>query len=94
MASSEWSDAGICKPDCPSSGKQSDGLQGDRFSSGIWSGDSTSIVKSSSDADIDRNDLFRIKQWMTALFDSDAPFFVEIRFASLIVERELSSAQR
>ena len=28
---------------------------------------------------------------MTALFDSDAPFFVEIRFASLIVERELST---
>ena len=70
--------------------KQSDGLQGDRFSSGIWSGDHEhrEIL---SDADIDRNDLFRIKQWMTALFASDAPFFVEIRFASLIVERELST---
>ena len=72
--------------------KQSDGLQGDRFSSGIWSGDHEhrEIL---SDADIDRDDLFRIKQWMAALFDSDAPFFIEIRFASLIVERELSTCK-
>ena len=60
----------------PHQGQQSDCLKRYCLTTGVWSGDDQ-LTELVAEADIDRNNLLRIKQRMSSFPDVDASLFIE-----------------
>ena len=93
-ASSDPSDAGMCRPALAQQGKDPTVFR-ETVLPPVFGPETIEQVETSAsaDADIDRNHFFRVNERVASFLDADAALLIEIRFRTAVKQRELCACK-